>query len=167
MKCLLAFLLNFLCFLVEVHSQTVPYVSFMGVNLPNHAYVNITLVGNDITESGNTVRCHTDLQTCCTINQGIHRGDWYYPDGNVLANAGGDDDIYRSRGAQVVHLRHRNDVTSPSGIYRCDIETDAVHDNDVNIIAGETVYVGLYPPSGGIHIFQFPKLSLSTDMCLY
>ena len=96
------------------------------------------------------VRCHTDLETCCGNTQGIHRGDWYFPDGSVLAaGGGGGGDIYRSRGPQVVHIRRRNDATSPSGIYRCDIETNAVYDNDVNIIAGETVYVGLYPPSGG------------------
>ena len=39
---------------------------------------------------------------------------------------------------------------SPSGIYRCDIETIAVNDYDINTVTGETVYVGLYPPSGGI-----------------
>ena len=31
--------------LVEVHSQTAPYVSFMGDILPNHAYVDLTTVG--------------------------------------------------------------------------------------------------------------------------
>ena len=53
------------------------------------------------------------------------------------------------REPQVVHIRRRNDATSPSGIYRCDIETVAVNDNDIDIITGETVYVGLYPPSEG------------------
>ena len=167
MKCLLAFLLNFLCCLVEVHSQTeYPYVSFMGVDLPNHAYVNLTLVGNVITGTGNTVRCHTDLESCCTSSQGVHRGDWYFPNSSVLAGGGGGGDIYRSRGPQVVHLRRRNNATSPSGIYRCDIETIVMNGADVNTITGETVYVGLYPPSGGIHIYQFPKLSSSTDMSL-
>ena len=48
---------------VEVHSQTeFPYVSFMGETLPNHSYVNLTLVGYD---RGNPVRCITDLSTCC------------------------------------------------------------------------------------------------------
>ena len=153
MKCLLALLLNLLCFLVEVHTQTAPYVSFMGEILPNHAYVDLTQVGNDISDSGNTVRCHTDLESCCGGVHGIHRGDWYFPNGSALAHAGGGGNIYRSRGPQVVHLRHRNDATSPSGIYRCDIETNAVYDNDVYNIKGETVYVGLYPPSGGIYTF--------------
>ena len=35
--------------LVEVHSQTeFPYVSFMGETLPNHSYVDLTLVGEDL-----------------------------------------------------------------------------------------------------------------------
>ena len=104
MKCLLAFLLSLLWSLMEVHSQTeYPYVSFMGVNLSNHAYVDLTLVGND---SGNTVRCHTDLETCCSGYQGVHRGDLYFPNGSALAGAGGGGDIYKSRGPQIIHLRH-------------------------------------------------------------
>ena len=158
-------LLSLLCSLVEVHSQTeYPYVSFIGVNLPNHAYVDLTTVGNDGSDLGNTVRCHTNLGTCCTISQGVHRGDWYFPNGSVLANTGGGGDIYIRRGPQVVHLRRRYDATSPSGIYRCDIETDAVHDNDVNTIRGETVYVGLYLPSGGN---QFTFLGIHIIIVLY
>ena len=140
----------FWCLLVAVvHSQTVPYVSFMGVNLPNHSYVDLTLVGGDIySDPGDTVRCHTDLYSCCSGYDHFHRGDLYFPDGNALANANGDGDIYKSRGDQVIHLRRRNDAISPSGIYRCEIPTEAVND-DVDTITGETVYVGLYPPSEG------------------
>ena len=155
MKCLLAFLLNLLCCLVEVHSQNFPYVSFMGVNLPNHAYVDLTTVGNDTSDSGNTVRCHTDLSTCCTSSQGIHRGDWYFPDNTMLPflSSSGFNSIVEDREAQVVHLRRRNAFSSPSGIYRCDIETNSVHDDDVNTITVETVYVGLYPPNEGTLLY--------------
>ena len=144
-------LLGLLCSLVEeVHSQTeYPYVSFMGEILPNHAYVDLTAVGEDIdSDPGNTVRCHTDLSTCCHSIQGLHRGDRYFPDHSVLANAvATSDDIYKRRGDHVIHLRRRNDAMSPSGIYHCEIPTITVHD-DVNTITGETVYIGLYPPSG-------------------
>ena len=47
-----------------------------------------------------------------------------------------------------VNLHRRNNAMSPSGIYRCDIATDAVHD-DIDLSVRETVYVGLYA-SGGI-----------------
>ena len=39
----------------------------------------------------------------------------------------------------------------PTGIYRCDIETVAVHDNDMR----ETVYVGLYTSDGGKYSVQY------------
>ena len=133
-----------------VHSQTVPYVSFMGVNLRNHAYVDLTTVDED-----NSVECHTDLFTCCTSNQGIHRGDWYFPNGNALANAGAGDDIYKRRDIVRVDLRRRNNAMSPSGIYHCEIETIAVNDDDMNTITGETVYVGLYPPNEGMEYNTF------------
>ena len=136
--------------LVEVHSQTAPYVSFMGVNLPNHAYVDLTTVEEDIGDPGDTVRCHSDLTTRCTGNQGIHRGDWYFPDGSVLPFANNPGSIVEDREPQEVHIRRRNNAMSPSGIYRCDIETMAVNDDVLATITGETVYVGLYLPNGGI-----------------
>ena len=134
--------------LVEVHSQPVaPYVSFMGENLPNHSYVDLTLVGTD--PGDNIVRCHTDLSTCCGSSQGDHRGDWYFPDGSRLESSSLGGDIYRSRGDMRVNLRRRNNAMGPSGIYRCDIPTDAVHDdNDLSV--RDTVYVGLYASGGNI-----------------
>ena len=136
--------------LVEVHSQTAPYVSFMGVNLLNHAYVDLTTVEEDIGDPGNTVRCHTDLTTCCSGGEGGHRGSWYFPDGEELQFTSSSDDIVMDREPQEVHILRRNNAMSPSGIYRCDIETMAVNDNDIATITGETVYVGLYPSNEGI-----------------
>ena len=149
MKCLLAFLLSLLWSLVEVHSQTeYPYVSFMGVILPNHSYVDLTAMGRDISDPGDTVRCHTDLESCCT---GIHNGEWYYPNQTALGFFRSSYITYavQDRESQVVHIRVVVPTYVPtSGIYRCDIETIAVHDNEVNSITGETVYVGLYTTGG-------------------
>ena len=47
-----------------VCSQTFPYVSFMGQTLANHSYVDLSLVGDDVSGS-DSVQCHTDLNTCC------------------------------------------------------------------------------------------------------
>ena len=140
--------LRLLWSLVEVNSQTAraPYVSFMGDNLPNHAYVNLTLVGTD-SDPGNIVRCITDLNSCCSGSAGIHRGDWYFPNETRLQLPRPGYSIFESRGAQQVALRRRNNATGPSGIYRCDIATVAVHDyNDLSV--RETVYVGLYEYEG-------------------
>ena len=38
----------------------------------------------------------------------------------------------------------------PSSIYRCDIATNAVHDND-DMSLRESVYVGLYDSGGEMH----------------
>ena len=135
---------------VEVNSQqTFPYVSFMGQTLANHSYVNLSLVEDDFSGSDNVI-CHTDLTTCCSVAQGVHRGDWYFPNGNRLLFFG---DIHEWRGAQRVYLRRRNSATSPVGIYHCGIPTNA----DRSVRA--TVYVGLYTASGGM----FYHISLHTD----
>ena len=143
-----ASLLLLVSFLVEVHSQTAPYVSFMSQTLANHSYVDLSLVGQDGSGS-DSVQCHTDLGTCCTGGQGVHRGDWYSPgstDRLPFSNEVGD--IYEQRIVQRVDLRRRNSATSPVGIYRCEIPTNEVHDDSDNSVRA-TVYVGLYTASGG------------------
>ena len=134
-------LLCLLSVLVEVHSQTVPYVSFMGTNLLNHSYVDLTLVGNAVNGT-DSVQCHTDLDTCCNKTHGAHRGDWYFPNGTQLFFHGDTPDMYEFRSAQQVDLRGRNNDVS--GIYRCTIETNAVHNDS----GRETVYAGLYASGG-------------------
>ena len=140
-------LLCLLSALVEVHSQTVPYVSFMGTNLPNHSYMDLTLVGRADSGSG-SVQCHTDLSTCCNKTQGADRGDWYFPNGNRLQFSGDPGDLYQFRLAQRVDLRRKNN-DGTSGIYRCTIETNAVHsDDNSDTTTRETVYAGLYASGG-------------------
>ena len=125
------------------HSQRVPYVSFINKTLANHSYVDLSQVGN--ADSGSdSVQCITDLMTCCSMSQGVHRGDWYFPDGDRLEFS---NDIYESRVSQRVDLRRRNNANSPVGIYRCDIPTIDVHDDYISV--RDTVYVGLYSASGG------------------
>ena len=129
--------------MMEVYcQQTIPYVSFMGQTLANHSYVDISQVGT----GDAAVQCHTDLPTCCRLAQGPHRGDWYFPNGTRLPFPGGGYTITLSHQAQRVDLRRTvSTALGPTGIYRCDIETDALHDNDMN----ETVYVGLYTNDRG------------------
>ena len=145
---LLCVLLCLLWSLVEVQSQTVPYVTFLGNPLPNHSYVNLSQVGDDRSgPDNNTVQCHTDLYTCCRNTVGLHRGDWFAPGSNTRLPFYGDD-IYMDRQDMIVHLGCRNNPTGPTGIYRCVIATNAVH-NDSDRSVGETVYVGLYYGSEG------------------
>ena len=123
---------------VDIHSLTAPYLTFMGNNIPNHGYVDLTTVG---IVNNTDVQCHTDLDTCCSGVQGPDRGDWFFPNGNRLPFSG---DVSEGRGAQLVVLQYTGSGGT-SGIYRCDIETVAVNNND----GRETVYVGLYTSGGG------------------
>ena len=155
MKLLLLLVLSLLWSLVEVHSQTAPYVSFMGRTLANHSYVDLSLVGDDGSGS-DSVQCHIDLDWCCSGAQGPHRGDWYFPDGTRLQFSS-DYGVYENRGNQIVLLHRRTSAYSPTGLYRCDIPTNALHaatDTSVR----DTVYVGLYTGSGGMTRFDHQSL---------
>ena len=119
----------------------------MGETLPNHAFVNLSLVGND---GGDSVQCHTDLTTCCSGGQGADRGDWYLPGSDTrLPFSSKPGDIYEARDPKRVDLRRRNNPDMPSGIYRCTIETNAVHSEDnTDTTTRETVYAGIYATGG-------------------
>ena len=141
-------MLSLLLSLVEVHSQSFPHLSFMSLVVANHSYINISQVGRPgIGGGGEGVQCITDLGTCCTSDAGGHRGDWYFPDGTRLPFTGYGD-IFEARVSQGVEIRRNTGANSPTGIYRCDIPTIAVHD-DADISVSDTVYVGLYTASGG------------------
>ena len=136
-----------LCLKDVKSQQRFPYVSFRGQTLANHSYVDLSLVGDDSSGS-DSVQCITDLSTCCSGDQGPHRGDWLFPNGSRLGFPYYND-IYEWRRAQRVDLSRRNNANSPVGIYRCYIATEAGYDRiGYNSVRG-TVYVGLYTASGG------------------
>ena len=109
----------------------------------------------DHSRGSDSVQCVTDLNTCCSGAQGQHRGDWYFRTRLPFAGRG---DIFQSRGAKRVDLRHRNNDNSSTGIYHCDIPTVAVHDySDASV--RDTLYVGLYTGSEG-------KPTLPTCLCM-
>ena len=127
---------------ITVHSRTYPYISFMGVALRNNSYVNVNLVGDNST---NSVQCHTDLTTCCTPAEGIHRGDWFFPGGIALRYKNGGHRLYMHRSAQRVELRRKkNSNLNSKGLYQCSIDTTAASDRMF-------VYVGLYASGGKLH----------------
>ena len=145
---LLVLLLLFLLSLVNVQcQQTFPYVSFglTGQRLADHSYVDLSTV-RSASDNSDSVVCHTDLSTCCSGPYGLHRGDWYFPDGTVLPFIGNSVPIGLGRSAQSAIIR-RTTATGPTGIYRCDIPTNAVYD-DTDISVRDSVYVGLYPTDG-------------------
>ena len=141
------FLLSLLLPLVEIHCQPSSYVSFRDQTLVNHSYVDLSQVYFS-SDGSDSVQCHTDLSTCCTHAEGIHRGDWYFPDSTQLPFGG---PLFESRGPQRVDIRHKQSGPVPHGIYRCDIQTTAVHD-DTDTSVRETLFVGLYTDSGKLFV---------------
>ena len=98
--------------------------------------------------SPNSVQCHTDLRTCCSSTEGDDRGGWFLPTGERLNFTGDPGDIYESRIAQQVDLRHRNNYIV-SGSHSCTIETNAVHSNSISDTTFQgTVFVGFYGSEG-------------------
>ena len=150
------------CFVVEVHSQTYPFVRFGSyvAALSNHSYVDLTTVG-DSDDGSSNLQCVTDLDTCCRSAQGIDRGDWYFPNGTRLQFSTSNNDIYERREPQRVDLRRRNNGVA-NGIYQCTIETNAVNSHDSSdVMTREIVYVGLYASGGEIRMYVLCILLLA------
>ena len=137
----LSVLLCLLCALVEVNSQTFPFLSFMGTDLPNHTYVDYNLV-RKVRNTG--VECHSDLRGCC-FDAETHNADWYFPNGERLHADSRIFDIFEVYRIKNIQVR-RNNSAETGGIYRCEIETRASNNG-----SRETLYAGLYS-SGGICI---------------
>ena len=122
--------------------------SFVGETLSNHSYVDLGQVGG--AGSGSEVVCHTDLPTCCGGDGFDDRGHWYFPNGTQLPGAllnQGASLVERRRCTQQVDLQRGNGSGQiPSGIYRCDIQTNATKvDGDDG---RETMYIGVYENGG-------------------
>ena len=143
------FLFHLLWCVVEVHSQTAPYLTFMGEILPNNSYVDLSLVGQGGTathDSGREIVCHTDLDTCCSGSDG--HGDWFFPHNSPAIDRPGRPIVMKKLPKRVRLERGTGSGTIPSGIYQCAIETVAVSGEGGT--GRERVYVGLYESGGKI-----------------
>ena len=114
----------------------------VGFLFRGHLYDNNSIVTlTDIGEDDNALLCITNRYNCC---RGAHlkliQRDWYYPNGSNVRIKNNGDDFYRNRGPSVVRLNRRNNVTSPSGIYRCEIPGDG---------SDTVLHIGIYNADGG------------------
>ena len=150
--CSVVYLLLLLLFLTKAEEDqcryelsNIPYITFNGQQLPDHAYIDIALLGD---LPANSLQCHTDLSSCCGASGTGHSGEWFLPNGlevgtaisagySVIENPQRLDLIYRGDS-------DNDDGTNPliSGIYRCALPTTA--ENDIGNTARASVHVGLY-----------------------
>ena len=152
-------MLSLLWSLVEVHS---PLLSLMGQTLANHSSnVDLSLVGRSDVSDGDDVQHITDLSSCTNID-GCHRGDQYFPNGTRLPFASHNKNTFEVRGTQRVNIG----ANSPTGIYHCDILTNAVHDG-TDISVRDTVYVGLYTDTGGMCCLHLSHRPTKTEGSVY
>ena len=97
----------------------------------------------DIGEAVNGLICLTNNTNCC-LRENNH-SDWFQPDGTKLQ---ADGMIYNiiERGPSVVRLNRRNNVSLPTGLFRCSIF-------DANNTR-QDIYVGVYGSEKGAVIVQ-------------
>ena len=102
-----------------------------GDSFPINGAIDINRIGEgypgvSITEEG-ALLCNTDDSTCCSgvLNpNGGGRGEWYLPgETGAIPSPSGGGNFYRTRALMVLRLNRRNSVTTPTGVYRCEIPT--------------------------------------------
>lgn len=130
------------------------YFPAIGFLLQGRLYGNNSIVTiSDIGEGDNAFLCITNNNTCCNNALTGRKGEWYYPTGSAVRFEGSGDDLYRNRGRSVVRLHHRNNTSSPTGMYRCDIPDNKTSDL-------KPIYIGLYRAGEGVFnvfiLFFFP-----------
>ena len=125
---------------LSVHCQDEEYhqVTFMGNDLANHSYLDLSLVG---TSDSDHVQCRTNVSTCCSAGDGLHRGDWISPNGSQIKYYQ-EGDIYQRRSHRVVGLYSNSG--SESGIYYCKIALK----NGFDSKRIGFFYIGLYQNGG-------------------
>ena len=90
-----------------------------------------------IGEGHNALLCITDQTQCCrgndTPGESGALGEWLYPNGTSVPIERDGHDFYRNRGPSTVLLHRRNNATSPTGSYCCEVP-DATNTNKTTCI---------------------------------
>ena len=86
---------------------------------------NSDILITDIGEGQNALLCLTSLIQCChdsdTPSGEGTLGRWLYPNGSTIGEMSKGEYFYTDRGSSMVRLNRRNNVTSPSGQFCCEI----------------------------------------------
>ena len=116
----LMYLLLLFALVVVANSQAYPRFEFGSRVLPNNSYIFRRDIGEGV---NNYLRCVTDYSNeDFSGGSESGMGNWYDEQGmEVHQGAGGDSDLYVTRGEGVVYLNRRNMRGGQSGMWRCDI----------------------------------------------
>ena len=134
--------------------------------MTNNSYVDI----HDIEEGDDgALLCVTDLMQCChrfyTANDRA-LGQWFYPNGTDVPINDYGYDFYRNRGHSILRLNRRNNASSPTGLYCCELpdSTFTTHRVCANIGGFLHIVLPLFHPRG-CFVYTLQLLSLCS-LCL-
>lgn len=82
----------------------------------NNSAVKLSEVG----EGRRALFCRTDKVACCRTPPN-NAGQFYFPNGEKVRTKRFEIGLYRNRHSQHIRLNRRLGVTSPTGVYRCEI----------------------------------------------
>ena len=112
----------------------------------NNSIINIA----DIGVGDHALHCITNRQQCCRNYHGGASGNWFLPGQNSGIGGGGESgstaDFSRSRRHIAVLLNRRNNATSPTGLYRCEVLDSG------GVL--QSLFIGVYGDTGGEHIMD-------------
>ena len=96
------------------------YLSFQGDVIQDYEELSITMIREGVNEA---LLCLTDFPfgTRNNNNNISEIGTWYFPNNKVVNERTNNTGIFISRGDGVVRLHRKNNVTMPTGQYRCEI----------------------------------------------
>ena len=94
-------------------------------------YNNNSMISiSDIGEGDDALLCITDLRECCKRNQTVSDfralGEWFYPNGSAVGV--NDREFIKNRDRSVVLLHRREDTTTSTGQFCCEVP-DAAYEN--------------------------------------
>ena len=113
------------------------YLHHNGVFLENDSRMFINEIGANTKSSQSAVVCTSDRIPCC---RAIQHGEWKFPDGSLVQSRSQQPTTYvrtRDNSGNVNLFRTNNLVTSPIGIFCCEIEDATGVDHMVCVNIGE------------------------------
>ena len=76
------------------------------------------------------------------MNNETRNGEWYYPNGDMVLGNDSNQDFYRNQTSQQVILNRRNNATSPTGCFCCELVNELINQAErvcITIVAGKYV----------------------------
>ena len=107
----------------------------------NNSVVTLT----DIGEGSKSLLCITNKINCCQRMGTLEvQGNWYYPGNETTVPSNGtrgQSGFYRNRDLSRIRLHRRDEIISPTGLFRCTIPDSSDQD--------QTIFIGIYSTGNG------------------